>query len=70
MNGIEFDQSDTEVLLVCHDCKGTWRAFAWTMEAAELSAAEHEGRCHPGNDVLRKRLRDRHAQRRNRATST
>lgn len=29
MTGIEFDQSDANMVLVCHDCLGTWRAFAW-----------------------------------------
>ncbi len=69
MTGIEFDQSDTEVLLVCHDCKGTWRAFAWTMADAETRAAAHEERCHPGATIVRDRISKRHAQRRKRATT-
>lgn len=62
--GIEFDQSDSEVLAVCHDCGGTWRAFAWSMADAEQRAAAHEERCHPGTVEVRKRIATRHAQRR------
>ncbi|GAA2841749.1 hypothetical protein FB468_2065 [Leucobacter komagatae] len=66
--GIEFDKSDTEVLLVCHDCGGTWRAFAWTLAEAEKSAQAHEERAHPGyTGGIRQRLDKRHAKRRERA---
>lgn len=68
MNGIQFDQSDTEVLLVCHDCRGTWRAFAWTVADAEQRAAAHEERCHPGIFTTRARLATRHAKRKKRGT--
>lgn len=70
MTGIQFDQSDTEVLIICHDCNGNWRAFAWTIDDAETSAAAHEERCHPESEGrIRTRLRKRHAKRRERATA-
>lgn len=61
--GIEFDQSDREVLLVCHDCGGTWRAFAWDISDAEHRAAAHEARTHPGVNTITERIRARHAMR-------
>ena len=67
--GIEFDRSDSEVLMICHDCAGTWRAFAWTMHDAEERAAAHEERCHPETDVVRKRIRSRHAMRKKRGAT-
>lgn len=67
--GIEFDASASEVLLVCHDCDGTWRAFAWTRAEAEERAAAHEERCHPGHYVTRKRRSDADSTRRRRAQS-
>lgn len=66
--GIEFDQSDREVLLVCHECGGAWRAFAWDMADAEQRAVAHEERTHPGNCTVRERIRTRHAMRDIRAT--
>ncbi len=66
MNGMEFDKSDTEVLIVCHDCNGTWRAFAWTMADAEARAAAHEERCHPSTTTFRQRISSRHAKRKKR----
>lgn len=68
MTGIEFDKSDSEVLLVCHDCGGAWRAFAWTMEDAEARAMMHEARTHPGKTTLRDAIAARHAMRRKRGT--
>jgi len=65
--GFEFDESASEVLVVCNDCGGTWRAFAWTMGDAEQRAAAHEARCHPGIMTMRDRLAARHAMRRSRA---
>lgn len=59
MNGIEFDESKSEVLMICHDCNGVWRAFAWTMADAERRAAAHEERCHPGTFEVRGRLASR-----------
>ncbi len=67
--GIEFDESDREVLMVCHDCKGVWRAFAWDMADAETRAIAHEERTHPGTRTVRDRIYTRHAMRRNRATT-
>ena len=67
--GIEFDQSPALVLLVCHDCNGVWRACAWTMDEAEGSAAEHEGRAHPGITTVRDRIAARHAMRKIRAAA-
>lgn len=66
--GIEFDQGAREVLLICHDCAGVWRAFAWTMADAEARAIAHEERCHPGTGSVRDRIASRHAKRRKRAT--
>ena len=66
MTGIEFDQSDANVVLVCHDCRGTWRAFAWTMDDAEQRAIAHEERCHPGTRTVRDRVTARHTKRRSR----
>lgn len=57
-----FDQSDSEVLTICNTCK-VWSSFAWTMEAAERSAAGHEERAHAGVNDFRERLRSRHAKR-------
>lgn len=62
-----FDESDSEVLVLCDECRGTWRAFAWTMDDAETRAAAHEERCHPGITDIRDRISDRHAKRRKRA---
>jgi uncharacterized protein (DUF427 family) len=64
---IEFDKSDSEVLIVCHYCKGAWRAFAWTMDDAEQRAAWHEERAHPSVRLVRDRIATRHAKRRERA---
>lgn len=69
MSGIEFDQSDTEVLAVCHDCGGVWRAFAWTMDDAEARAVAHEERAHPGTKTLRDKISARHAMRKKRRTA-
>ena len=65
--GIEFDVSDREVLLVCHNCNGVWRAFAWTMAEAEAAAIAHEFRAHPGTVGVAHRVNDRHAKARKRA---
>lgn len=67
--GFEFDQGAVEVLIVCHDCAGEWRAFAWSMGEAETRAAAHEKRCHPKRDGIGKLLTDRHAQRKKRGTN-
>ena len=61
--GIQFDEGVSEVLLVCHDCAGTWRAFAWDMADAEQRAIAHEARTHPGISNVRERIRARHAMR-------
>lgn len=66
--GIEFDRSDSEVLMVCHDCAGTWRAFAWDMADAEQRASAHERRAHPELNEVRERVRKRHAARKIRAS--
>ncbi|MBP1326728.1 hypothetical protein JOF28_001960 [Leucobacter exalbidus] len=66
MTGIEFDESTNNVLLVCHDCHGTWRAFAWDMDDAETRAAAHEERCHKESRIVRDRLIARRAQRKKR----
>jgi hypothetical protein len=67
--GIEFDASASEVLLVCHDCNGAWRAFAWDRPDAERRAAAHEERCHPGIQNTRGRISDAAAKRRSRGQS-
>lgn len=67
--GIEFDQGASAVLLVCHDCQGTWRAFAWDMDDAERRAVAHEVRTHPGTYTVQERIRARHAMRAIRATA-
>lgn len=67
--GIEFDQGVHEVLLVCHDCHGKWRAFAWDMDDAETRAIAHEARTHPGVSTVTERVRARHAMRALRAAT-
>lgn len=67
--GIEFDEGAREVLLICHDCAGVWRAFAWTRDEAEQAAAGHEERCHPGTTTIRDRIAARHAMRKKRANA-
>lgn len=45
---IRLDRSACNVVVVCEGCPH-WRAFAFTVEKAYISGADHEERVHPND---------------------
>lgn len=54
---LRFDESPTDVLVVCQDCNGAWRAGPFTTKAAALAAGSgHQRVTHDGNRHMANQL--------------